>query len=73
MSFWSDASAVTKGAIVVAVLALLYMGVAYAAGLPPFVKIEATQERGPDGPRIGPCDGFWPILATQVAGVGLII
>lgn len=51
MSFWSDASAVTKGAIVVAVLALLYMGVAYAAGLPPFVKIEATQERGLTGPE----------------------
>mgnify|MGYP001405464918 CR=1 FL=1 len=51
MSFWSDASAVTKGAIVVAVLALLYLGVARVAGLAPFLKAEeTTQDRGLTGP-----------------------
>ncbi|MCB9667412.1 MAG: hypothetical protein H6715_04735 [Myxococcales bacterium] len=50
MSFWSDASAVTKGAIVIAVLAMLYLGVAYFAGLTPYTKSEAaTETRGLQG------------------------
>ncbi|MGF1466168.1 MAG: hypothetical protein ACFCGT_08535 [Sandaracinaceae bacterium] len=36
MSFWEDASPIVKGAIIVGVLVLLYFGVAFIAGLPPF-------------------------------------
>lgn len=47
MSFWEDASPVVKGAIVFGILGLLYFGVAFAAGLPPFGgEEETTQERG---------------------------
>ena len=49
MSFWEDASLVVKGAIVFGILGLLYFGVAFAAGLPPFGgggDEETTQQRG---------------------------
>lgn len=49
MSFWEDASPVVKGAIVFGILGLLYFGVAFAAGLPPFGgggDEETTQQRG---------------------------
>lgn len=46
MSFWSDASPIVKGAIVVGVLGLLYFGIAFVAGLPPFIDTETTQVRG---------------------------
>ncbi|MCC7538684.1 MAG: hypothetical protein IT379_20835 [Deltaproteobacteria bacterium] len=47
MSFWSDASPITKGLIVVGVLGILYFGVAYFAKLPPFSNTyEQVQQRG---------------------------
>lgn len=36
MGFWEDSSPVVKIALIVGVLGLLYMGIAFAAGLPPF-------------------------------------
>ena len=55
MSFWEDASPVVKGAIVFGILGLLYFGVAFAAGLPPFGggDEEITQERGLQPPGGG--------------------
>ena len=53
MSFWDDASPVVKGAIVVGVIGLLYFGIAFFAGLPPFGgggDEEMTQERGIQAP-----------------------
>lgn len=48
MSFWSDASPMVKGAIVVGVVGLLYFLIAFVAGLPPYggTEDEATQQRG---------------------------
>jgi len=48
MSFWQDASAVVKGAIVVGVLGIIVAGMAFM-GLPPFdagPDEEITEERG---------------------------
>jgi hypothetical protein len=45
-SFWSDASPVTKGVIVVGALGFLYLGIAFFAGFPPFMNVEVTQTRG---------------------------
>ncbi len=56
MSFWEDASPVVKGAIVFGILGLLYFGVAFAAGLPPFGgggDEETTQQRGLQPPGGG--------------------
>ncbi len=36
MSFWEDLSAPVKGAIVVGAIALVYLGIAFFAGLPPY-------------------------------------
>jgi hypothetical protein len=36
MSFWEDASGVVKGAIIVGVVGLLYLGVAWGVGFAPF-------------------------------------
>ncbi|MGE0785875.1 MAG: hypothetical protein AB7S26_09320 [Sandaracinaceae bacterium] len=36
MSFWEDSSPLVKVALIVGVLGLLYFGVAYFVGLPPF-------------------------------------
>lgn len=36
MGFWEDSSPVVKIALIVGVLALLYMGIAFAVGLFPF-------------------------------------
>lgn len=36
MSFWEDATGITKGVIALGVVGLLYFVVAFAAGLPPF-------------------------------------
>lgn len=48
MSFWSDASPLVKGAIVVGAVFLVYFGVAWAVDLPPFAAGagEVTQQRG---------------------------
>ena len=57
MSFWEDASGVTKGAIVVGVLGLLYLGVAFAADLAPFGgggDEPTTTERGLTAPAEAP-------------------
>lgn len=45
-SFWSDATPLTKGVIIVGALGFLYLGIAYFAGLPPFLNIEVAQTRG---------------------------
>ena len=46
-SFWSDASPITKGMIVVGVLGLVYFAVAYFVHLPPFSNTyDVTQTRG---------------------------
>lgn len=36
MSFWEDSSPVVKGAIIVGVIAFLYLGIAFFTGMPPF-------------------------------------
>lgn len=36
MGFWEDSSPIVKIALIVGVLGLIYMGVAFAVGLPPF-------------------------------------
>ena len=36
MSFWEDSSPMVKVAIIVGVLGLLYLGIAWGVGLPPF-------------------------------------
>ena len=51
MSFWSDASPVVKGAIVVGALGLVYLLVAFVAKFPPFGggatdDENVTQQRG---------------------------
>lgn len=48
MSFWSDASPVTKGIIVVGVLGILYFAIGFfTKKLPPFNNTyEVTQTRG---------------------------
>lgn len=49
MEFWEDASPVVKGAIVVGAILVLYMGIAYMTGLPPYhsqVGEEVQQFRG---------------------------
>ena len=48
MGFWEDASPAVKGAIIIGGILLLYLGVAFAAGLPPYGggEPEATQVRG---------------------------
>jgi len=53
MSFWSDASPIVKGAIVIGVLGLLYFGAAFVAKWPPFYEVEQTQQRGLTGPEQG--------------------
>ncbi len=54
MSFWEDASGVTKAFIGIGVAGLLYFGIAFAAGLPPFggggEDGETTTERGLQAP-----------------------
>ena len=45
MSFWSDASPVVKGAIVVGILGLLYLGASFITkAFPPFGPKEETQQ-----------------------------
>lgn len=48
MGFWEDASPAVKGAIIIGGILLLYLGVAFFAGLPPYGggEPEATQVRG---------------------------
>ncbi len=49
MSFWSEASGAVKGAIVVGVICLLYLGVAKVSHLAPFGRpdgADVTQVRG---------------------------
>ncbi len=49
MSFWSEASGLVKGAIVLGVVGILYLGIAKVAHLAPFAAPgagEATQQRG---------------------------
>jgi hypothetical protein len=49
MGFWEDASPAVKGAIVVGALALVYLAIAFAAGLPPYgggTDEEVTATRG---------------------------
>jgi hypothetical protein len=36
MGFWEDSSPIVKGAIVVGILGLLYFGIGFFVGLPPF-------------------------------------
>lgn len=36
MGFWEDSSPVVKIALIVGILGLLYFGIAFAVGLPPF-------------------------------------
>ncbi len=45
-SFWSDASPITKGVIVIGALGLIYLGVAKLAGFPPFLNTEVAPVRG---------------------------
>jgi len=45
-SFWSDASPITKGVIVVGALGFLYLGIAFFVGLPPFMNTEIAPTRG---------------------------
>lgn len=52
MSFWAEASAPTKGVIVVGGVALVYLAAAAALGLPPLTKAgggETVQQRGVSG------------------------
>lgn len=52
MSFWSDASPVVKGVIVVGAVGLFYLGIAKVAGFAPFTKAaggEVSQTRGVTG------------------------
>lgn len=52
MSFWSDASPAVKGAIVVGVVGILYLGIAAVAGLAPFgnpTGEQTSQSRGVAG------------------------
>lgn len=37
MSFWSEATPLSKGLIIFGVLGLLYMGIAYIVKIPPFI------------------------------------
>jgi hypothetical protein len=47
MSFWSEASPLVKGVVVLGSVALLYLGIAYVANMAPFAVPEATtQQRG---------------------------
>lgn len=46
MSFWSDASPITKIVIVVGALGFLYLGVAYFANLVPFKDVPHESQRG---------------------------
>lgn len=47
MSFWSDASAIVKGAIVVGIVGLAYFGLAFVLKFPPFIADEpAAETRG---------------------------
>lgn len=36
MGFWEDSSPIVKVALIVGVLAVVYVGIAFAMGLPPF-------------------------------------
>lgn len=45
MSFWSDASPIVKGAIILGVIGLVYLGIAKVAGIIPFVEEEPTQQQ----------------------------
>lgn len=49
-SFWSEASALTKGAVVLFVVGVLYLAVAYFAKVPPFMADDTTMQRGIDAP-----------------------
>ena len=52
MSFWSDASPIVKGAIIIGVIGLVYLGIAKVAGIVPFVEEEpVAQERGLPPPQ----------------------
>jgi len=46
MSFWSDASPITKITIVVGALGFLYLGVAFFAHLVPFNSVPQVSQRG---------------------------
>jgi len=46
MSFWEDSSPIVKGAIVIGVLGLLYFGIAFFVGLPPFPSGCSYEEGG---------------------------
>ncbi len=60
MSFWDDASPVVKVAIVVGGVGLLYFGIAFAAGLPPFgggvAEEGVTHQRGLQPPGQQPAE-----------------
>lgn len=45
MSFWEDASPIVKGALIVGVLGILYLGVAFGVGFFPFAA-SCTHEVG---------------------------
>lgn len=45
-SFWSDATPITKGVIIVGGLFALYLAIAFFANLPPFMHVEQIQTRG---------------------------
>lgn len=51
MSFWSEASPISKGLIIFGVLGLLYLGVARMVGLPPWVSAPDGYESGTSGQR----------------------
>ena len=46
MSFWSDASPIVKGAVILFALGVVYLGTAYAIKIAPFVEEETTAVRG---------------------------
>lgn len=52
MGFWEDSSPIVKGALVVGVLGLLYMGIAFAVGLFPFPASCSYEE---DGASVSGC------------------
>lgn len=49
MGFWEDASPAVKGAIIIGGVGLIYLAIAFAAGLPPYgggTDESTTVERG---------------------------
>ena len=53
MSFWSEASPIVKGAVVVGAVGILYLGIAFVGNMAPFGPAaggeQVTQARGAHG------------------------